>query len=182
MNLCIKVGEDDYHQLKHDQCLRVDFKSFPKKFIELLESCRGCAPDATILDTSGRREGSSRWDQTASSSARNREREGTAEFRAGEPSFLARLETAVVGGFSVFSLVETNPFKELTHLSLKFRAGNDTAIKTYLAARLRQVRALRYLLAGLFRGCCSDSLRFDREEKVASLMRRADCVTQIAVQ
>lgn len=57
----------------------------------------------------------------------------------GQPSFLARLETTVSGGLSVFSVVETNPFKELTHLSLKFRAGNDAAIKTYLAARLRQV-------------------------------------------
>lgn len=118
-----KVGEDDYHQLKHDQCLRVDFNSFPRKFIELLESCRGNAPGATAL--------------------------GPVELRSGEPSFLARLETAVTGGFSVFSLVETNPFKELTHLSLKFRAGNDAAIKTYLAARLRQVTKM----VVQFRGC-----------------------------
>lgn len=62
---------------------------------------------------------------------------------SGEPSFLARLETVVPGGFSLFSVVETNPFKELTHLSLKFRVGNDASIKTYLAARLRQVRCYR---------------------------------------
>lgn len=122
------MGEDDYHQLKHDQCLRVDFKSFPKKFIELLENCRL----ASGRDTVGRGDTPSRTNRLTGT--------GRAELQAGGPSFLARLETLVVGGFPVFSLVETNPFKELTHLSLKFRAGNDAAIKTYLAARLRQVR------------------------------------------
>lgn len=132
------MGEDDYHQLKHDQCLRVDFSSFPRKFIELLENCRGTAgcdaalnPDPNSSGTAG---GDGRTDEARSA-------RGTAALAAEgtRPSFLARLETLVPGGFSVFSLVETNPFKELTHLSLKFRAGNDAAIKTYLAARLRQV-------------------------------------------
>lgn len=130
----IQVGEDDYHQLKHDQCLRVDFKSFPTKFIELLESCRttssgGGAVDAEAGDGGG----------ALDEGGRSTRGEALPLGGSGEPSFLARLETVVPGGFSVFSVVETNPFKELTHLSLKFRAGNDAAIKTYLAARLRQV-------------------------------------------
>lgn len=125
-----QVGEDDYHQLKHDQCLRVDFKSFPRKFIELLESCGGSGVGGGLSPPAGARV------DGGPDESRSRRSEPLV---AGEPSFLARLETQVPGGFSIFSLVETNPFKELTHLSLKFRAGNDTAIKTYLAARLRQV-------------------------------------------
>lgn len=39
---------------------------------------------------------------------------------------------------SMFSIVETNVFKHLTHLSLPFQAGNDDAVKRYLAARLCQ--------------------------------------------
>lgn len=127
-----QVGEDDYHQLKHDQCLRVDFKSFPRKFIELLESCRG----ESHAGEGNRRLSSSaalEYEDTAS-------RSESPMSSHGQPSFLARLETQVTGGYSMFSLVETNLFKDLTHLSLKFRAGNDTSIKTYLAARLRQVR------------------------------------------
>lgn len=137
----IQVGEDDYHQLKHDQCLRVDFTSFPRKFIELLESCRSDAErsnSGAALD--GTRRGESDWEDEASPIARGEHgalRQG--DPRPGGPSFLARLDSAVPGGFSLFSIVETNPFKELTHLSLKFRAGNDSAIKAYLAARLRQV-------------------------------------------
>ena len=33
------------------------------------------------------------------------------------------------GAESVFSLVETNAFKQLTHLALRCRPGNDAAIK-----------------------------------------------------
>lgn len=140
----IQVGEDDYHQLKHDQCLRVDFQSFPRKFIELLESCR---LDAEQSSNDPIREGASYredgWaDEARPVSLRSGGGQGglgPVNSRTGGPAFLARLETVMAGGVSLFSLVETNPFKELTHLSLKFRAGNDAAIKTYLAARLRQV-------------------------------------------
>lgn len=114
----LQVGEDDYHQLKHDQRLRVDFKVFPRQFIELLESC--------------------------SSSAGENSNSSTHKVQgSGQGYFLARLETQVVGGggHSCFSLVETNHFKELTHLSLLFKSGNDAAIKAYLAARLRQLKA-----------------------------------------
>lgn len=129
------MGEDDYHQLKHDQCLRVDFNSFPRKFIELLESCRASRGGAL---NPGARDGAG---MAEDGDART---EPPQFADPGQPSFLARLETTVSGGLSVFSVVETNPFKELTHLSLKFRAGNDAAIKTYLAARLRQVMTRAY--------------------------------------
>lgn len=139
-----QVGEDDYHQLKHDQCLRVDFKSFPTKFIELLESCRattgGGAADPDARDGGAPGEGG------GGGGGRAARAEPLSPGGSGEPSFLARLETVAPGGFSVFSVVETNPFKELTHLSLKFRAGNDAAIKTYLAARLRQVGRVVFFL------------------------------------
>ena len=36
----------------------------------------------------------------------------------------------------VLSVVETNMFKQLTHISLQLRPGNDAAIKGYLASRL----------------------------------------------
>eukprot|EP00958_Prasinococcus_capsulatus_P023383 scaffold3446_cov393-Prasinococcus_capsulatus_cf.AAC.5 len=39
-------------------------------------------------------------------------------------------------GESVFSVVETNEFKHLSHLSLQFRPGNDPAVKQLLSARL----------------------------------------------
>jgi spindle assembly abnormal protein 6 len=144
-----QVGEDDYHQLKHDQRLRVDFKAFPRQFIELLE---GCAEHSAAATTSS--------DNTAAAPSHSaKQRQGQSQ-----GVFLARLEappsnstsssnsygssvssssnnSSSSAGLSTFSLVETNHFKELTHLSLRFRAGNDSAVKAYLAARLRQLRA-----------------------------------------
>ncbi|KAI9915652.1 hypothetical protein PsorP6_007090 [Peronosclerospora sorghi] len=58
-------------------------------------------------------------------------------------SYLAVLNTSDSHGHSVFSIVETNPFKQLTHLSLRFLPGDDVAIKAYLAARLAQVETSR---------------------------------------
>ena len=47
----------------------------------------------------------------------------------------------------MFSIVEANPFKQLTHLSLRFVPGDDATTKAYLAARLAQVEATRRSLS-----------------------------------
>jgi spindle assembly abnormal protein 6 len=62
-------------------------------------------------------------------------------------SYLAVLNTSDEQGKSVFSIVETNPFKHLTHLSLHFFPGNDAAIKAYLAARLSQTTTEKRFLS-----------------------------------
>ncbi|KAJ1490493.1 hypothetical protein T484DRAFT_1777234, partial [Baffinella frigidus] len=41
------------------------------------------------------------------------------------------------------SIVETNQFKNLTHLKLEMRAGNDGAVKRYLAGELGKAKAHR---------------------------------------
>jgi spindle assembly abnormal protein 6 len=35
----LEVNEDDFQSLKVEQCILVDFATFPYKFIELLEQC-----------------------------------------------------------------------------------------------------------------------------------------------
>ena len=55
-----------------------------------------------------------------------------------QPHFIARLDCRPDSATAVLSIVEANRFKELTHLSLILRAGNDPAIKIYLAGRLSQ--------------------------------------------
>lgn len=57
------------------------------------------------------------------------------------PRFILHLTT---GGMSsshgLLEVVETNPFKHLVHLSLKFVPGNDEAVKRYLASCLKVVK------------------------------------------
>lgn len=43
-------------------------------------------------------------------------------------------------GDAVLSIVEANQFRELTHIALKLKRGNDDSVKTYLADRLGQFR------------------------------------------
>ncbi|KAK3238212.1 hypothetical protein CYMTET_27296 [Cymbomonas tetramitiformis] len=57
------------------------------------------------------------------------------------PKFRAVLR--IDAGQSVFSILEVNQFKHLTHIALQFRPGNDVSIKQYLAARLFEVKAER---------------------------------------
>uniref|UniRef100_A0A8C6VI67 Spindle assembly abnormal protein 6 homolog n=2 Tax=Elapinae TaxID=42168 RepID=A0A8C6VI67_NAJNA len=47
---------------------------------------------------------------------------------------------------SFLNVVETNPFKHLTHLSLKFLAGNDAEIKKFLASCLKSIKEEKLLL------------------------------------
>ena len=50
--------------------------------------------------------------------------------------FAAQLQLQDGTAGSTFNLIESNKFKQLTHLSLRFRTGNDNAVKRFLAGRL----------------------------------------------
>jgi hypothetical protein len=87
----LRVLDADFHVLKTEQSLLVDFQTFPTMLATLLQECRAGGKYA-------------------------------AQF--------------VVGAEGTLSLIETNGFRELTHLFLRFRRGNDDAIKEHLAGRI----------------------------------------------
>merc|ERR1719258_159872 len=87
----LRVLDADFHVLKTEQCLLVDFQTFPTMLAALLQECRAGGKYA-------------------------------AQF--------------AVGAEGTLSLIETNGFRELTHLFLRFRKGNDDAIKEHLAGRI----------------------------------------------
>ena len=108
----LDVSEDEFHRLKHDQSLLVEFAEFPTHFIALLDACNETsATFSAVLDTS------SSADNTSSSSSSSSSSSPTS---------------------SVFSIVESNQFKVLKHLALRFRAATDATMKKYLAERLQQ--------------------------------------------
>lgn len=98
----LEISEDDFHALKTEQNILVDFPTFPSKFIELLRQCQSCAAEE-------------------------------------HPRFVAVLST--LGGEPVLTITETNPFRQLAHLALRFVAGNDAAIKRHLAGRVTDFKA-----------------------------------------
>ena len=94
--------EAEFHALRQEQAILVDFMIFPHKLIELLEMC--CVREEV-------------------------------------PRFLCVLERGR-SGEAVFNIVETNQFKQLTHLSLRFKGGTDEVVKTHLAARVKELKIL----------------------------------------
>jgi len=95
----LDVGEQDFHLLKRDQSLLVEFNVSPTKLIELVELCFAAESQA---------------------------------HENAPQSYMPKLDLST----GILSVVETNMFKQLTHISLQLRPGNDAAIKAYLASRL----------------------------------------------
>ncbi|XP_075689459.1 spindle assembly abnormal protein 6 homolog [Rhinoderma darwinii] len=64
------------------------------------------------------------------------------------PRFLLQLSSSTVLGSSPAQLdvVETNPFKHLTHLSLRLLPANDVEVKTYLATCLKCIKEEKIML------------------------------------
>ena len=98
------------------------------------------------------------------------------------------------GATSLFSIIETNQFKHLSHIGLIFRPGTDSAIKSFLAEKLLEARTT---IIQLQRDCSSTSreltasqsqlaavsselraLREDHNTKESNL--RAEFTTQLA--
>jgi len=98
------LGEGDFHSLRSEQRLLVDFQSFPEQLADLLRRC--C-----------------------------KEVQGASSGR-----MVACLECGPAGD-SQFNIVESNHFRELTHIALKLRQGSDEVVKQHLANKLRASRA-----------------------------------------
>uniref|UniRef100_H2Z0L3 Spindle assembly abnormal protein 6 homolog n=1 Tax=Ciona savignyi TaxID=51511 RepID=H2Z0L3_CIOSA len=101
------LGEEDFQSLKTQQGLLVDFSAFPQRFIALLQQ------------------------------SHNEEAKESPKFLL---QFVLEEENSFGsgnGGSGILKVIETNPFKHLTHLSLNFHHGNDSDVKKYLASCLK---------------------------------------------
>uniref|UniRef100_M4B318 Spindle assembly abnormal protein 6 N-terminal domain-containing protein n=1 Tax=Hyaloperonospora arabidopsidis (strain Emoy2) TaxID=559515 RepID=M4B318_HYAAE len=145
-----RVSEEEFHELKTQQRLLVDFATFPANLIELLQCCLKDSKKIAGEEDAEVKIQSGDGDLAVTTTGGSSEVELNQKTRSAGPiplSYLAVLNTSDGNGQSVFSIVETNPFKQLTHLSLRFLPGDDVAVKTYLASRLAQVGASRRSLS-----------------------------------
>lgn len=103
------LGEGDFHTLKSEQRLLVDFQSFPAQVVELLRRCKDIGEAQAKAATDGVR-------------------------------MFAAIDCSS-GGDSLFSVIESNHFREFTHIALRLRQGTDEAVKQHLACKLRSFRS-----------------------------------------
>ena len=110
----LHVHEASYQGLRDEQGLLVDFATFPHDLVRLFESVR------TTL---------------ASSSNNSPDSDGKHDGQ-----FLAFLSADPSSTLGELSIVETNPLRFLSHLTLKLRQGDDEHVKAYLAEQLALTR------------------------------------------
>lgn len=99
----LALGEGDFHALRSEQRLLVDFQSFPEELAGLLRRCcsnEGVAPGSRMV---------------------------------------ACLDCGA-SGEGMFAIIESNHFRELTHIALRLRQGSDEVVKQHLAKKLRASR------------------------------------------
>jgi spindle assembly abnormal protein 6 len=111
------ITESEFSSLRADQCLLVDFATFPSMLIDLLRLCLGGAGSGS--GTTAAADGAAAPTRYAC---------------------VLSIKDPSPGCPSTLSVVETNHFKQLTHISLALRAGHDAAVKRFLAARLAQTK------------------------------------------
>ena len=106
----LAVGEAEFTELKVEQAILVEFGAFPAHFVELLHCCCGRGGESSAVGASTpRREGSS-------SPSSQRAPSGGGSF-----GLQLTIRDPAPGAPSTLAVVETNPFKHLTHLSLALR-------------------------------------------------------------
>eukprot|EP00117_Sycon_ciliatum_P039905 scpid44217/ scgid29409/ Spindle assembly abnormal protein 6 homolog len=143
----VSISEDDFHGLKTQQGLRVDFSSFPHNVVNLLENCL---------------------------------RESSSD----DPKFLLHLVCGS-GSAAQLEMIETNPFKHLTHLSLKLVAGSDAALKKHLAQCVKTLKEEKALVQDRFTATQTDLSRAqqlldERTRQLASVRAESSAeVTQL---
>jgi len=154
----LDISEDEFHLLKTEQSLLVDFQTFPSKLVELLRQCQAAAAEehprfVAVLTTGGAQAiGASPGAIGASpggaaggpAGGHGRGHNGFAA--ASSHSGSIGLLSPSSGGQNpnaapTLTVTETNPFRQLCHLSLRFVGGNDAAVKTYLAEKLSDFKA-----------------------------------------
>ena len=154
----LEVGESDFAKLRQDQALLVDFSAFSKSFIELLLSCdlgednetsgtikRSGMPQQPPNPTPGCSGIHSPFNIDLSRSIAQGKPFGS-QFTCRIEDFTSRGAKSLNGNkgcnnshFARFSIVESNQFRELVHLSLNIHPGSDETVRTYLSARLNQI-------------------------------------------
>ena len=124
----LKLADSDFHMLKLEQRLLVDFNRFPDMIKQLLLN---------------------------------------------EAQMSLVLQVEETKNEAILSITEANQFRELNHLSLRLRKGNDDSVKAYLATRLSHFKSLTSDLESEVSCLRSevDRLRSDKDSSFTELNR-----------
>lgn len=160
----LEVGESDFAQLRHDQALLVDFSNFSKSLIELLMSCDLGEDDESSYDFTESKVlqyGNPCYlvNETVLKDDFCGLEQNTRENHFALSKFTCRIEDYSAAQnkkswdsnkskrlSARFSIVESNQFRELVHLSLNMNLGTDESVRSYLSLRLKEILGYNAML------------------------------------
>lgn len=146
----LEVGESDFADLQKDQALLVDFSSFAKSMIDLLKLCdlgesQDHGDNVTVGNTSRLQcSENENWNPIAGQQGISNVSTYVCRIEAfSNQAPAGRWDTNRMDGTifhrAIFSIVESNQFRELTHLSLNLKPGTDSSIRRYLSIRMTEL-------------------------------------------
>lgn len=128
----LEVGESDFAQLRKDQALLVEFSDFSTSLIELLMQCDlgEQSDDHEVPDEDNVKSicGHNSAGKKFSCRIEDFSKQSKGNWNGNKRESLAK-----------FSIVESNQFRELVHLSLDIEKCTDSTIRSYLSARLSAI-------------------------------------------
>eukprot|EP00388_Colpodella_angusta_P002644 GDKJ01009217.1.p1 GENE.GDKJ01009217.1~~GDKJ01009217.1.p1 ORF type:complete len:783 (-),score=197.88 GDKJ01009217.1:199-2547(-) len=129
----LHINSVEFHNLSKQQSLTVEFLDFPTVIVELIDSCMKPQHSSTL-----------NFDNISMVSH--------AESRFVSQTHLVTSAQLLVKSSSTadatLNFIESKGFRETVLLSLCTRKGNDSAVKDYLAKRLREFKTLSENLSG----------------------------------
>ncbi|KAI9137633.1 hypothetical protein BKA69DRAFT_1169697 [Paraphysoderma sedebokerense] len=147
-HLCL--SDSEYTVLKEQQNLLVDFNKFPEILSELIKNCgTGDASNSQFSDSHTRH-------GNVQSGGNTNDGRGN-----GNPRYVAQLSfpsspipspslAHLSSTNATLSIVETNTFRQITHLSLNFVKANDEQVKNYLVEVVEGLKAANQTLRSDF--------------------------------
>lgn len=167
----LEVGESDFVELRRDQALLVDFHNFAHSFVSLLGYCdlgetnqsqrpytetdMHTGPLGNIISNTNNSTSRNPFSPNSISDASSSRYTCRIEDYGNGTAISSTLTTRSNNGYhsasngkigARFMVVESNQFRELTHLSLNLQVGTDSSIRLYLSTRLGQLMSENHYL------------------------------------
>jgi len=113
----VDVGEQEFHFLKQELSLLIEFQSFPQKFFEMLELC---SQQCTNLNNSYK-------ENVNDSNILNK------SMMQSQSNYICILHHNSNSSEALLIIQEITQFRQLNHLILRFKSATDSVLKKYLA-------------------------------------------------
>ncbi len=114
----LELGEQEFHFLKQELCLLIEFQHFPQKFFEMLESCNTQTNfgNSHLLNQSMNSHPDSLMNKSVTST-----------------NYLAIFHHNTHSNEALLIIQETTGFRQLNHLILRFKPASDSILKKHLS-------------------------------------------------